>query len=309
MRIFLAGATGVVGRRAIPLLVQAGHDVTALGRTPDKCALIERLGAVPIQLDLFDARGVRDGVAGHDVVINVATHIPPPGLRMMLRSAWRENDRIRSTGSRILADAARAGGATLFVQESFAPIYEDGADRWIDEDSPIRPAKYNRSVADAERSAAWFNEQGGEGVVLRFAAFYGPDAAQVLELVRSVRNGRAMLPGRPEGFFSSIAHDDAATAVVAALSLPAGTYNVTDDDPVTRREYVDTLAQTLGVPPPKLPPPWLTRLGGSLADTIGRSLRISNKKLRNAAGWTPQYRSVRQGWPAVVAALPPGERA
>jgi nucleoside-diphosphate-sugar epimerase len=303
MRIFLNGATGVVGRRLVPLLVASHHRVTAVGRTAAKRAILERLGAEAVALDLFDAGAVRRAVAHHDAVINVATHIPRSSLRMMLPGAWRENDRIRRTGSRILAEAARASGATRFIQESFAPIYEDGGEHWLDESSPVRFVRYNRSIGDAERSAAWFAEQGRTGVVLRFAAFYGPDAGQLLELIASIRKGRALLPGRPGGFFSSISHDDAATAVLAALRVPAGTYNVTDDEPVTRREYVDTLARALGVPPPRFPPAWLSRLGGSLAETIGRSLRLSNRKLRDASGWAPQYPSVRQAWRPLVERL------
>jgi nucleoside-diphosphate-sugar epimerase len=306
MRIFLTGATGVVGLRLVPLLVAAHHRVTALGRTAPKRAVLERLGAESAAVDLFDAWAVRRAVAHHDAVINLATHIPRSPVRMMLPGAWRENDRIRRTGSRILAEAAQAEGVARFIQESFAPIYEDAGDRWVDETAPVRPTRYNRSVGDAERSAAWFTERGGTGVVLRFAAFYGPDAGQVLGLIASVRKGRALLPGRPEGFLSSVSHDDAAAAALAALGAPAGSYNVGDDEPVTRREYVDALAQVLGVPSPRFPPPWMTRLGGSLAETIGRSLRLSNRKLREATGWAPQYRSVREGWRAVVAALGPG---
>jgi nucleoside-diphosphate-sugar epimerase len=305
MHIFLAGATGVVGRRLLPLLLASHHRVTAVGRTPAKRAILERLGAQPAAVDLFAAAAVRRAVAHHDAVINVATHIPRSSVRMMLPGAWRENDRIRRLASRNLAEAGHAAGATRFIQESFAPIYEDGGDRWVDELAPVRFARYNRSLADAERAAAWFTERGGTGVVLRFAPFYGPDATQAIELIASVRKGRAVLPGRPEAFFSSISHDDAATAVLAALRVPAGVYNVGDDEPVTRRQYVDALAQALDVRPPRLPPAWLGRLGGSLAETIGRSLRLSNRKLHDATGWEPQYRSVRQGWRSVLAALRP----
>jgi nucleoside-diphosphate-sugar epimerase len=306
MRIFLTGATGVIGLRLVPLLVAAHHRVTALGRTARKRTVLERLGAEPAAVDLFDAWAVRRAVARHDAVINLATHIPRSSVRMMLPGAWRENNHIRRAGSRILAEAAQAEGVARFIQESFAPIYQDGGDRWVDELAPVRLTRYNRSVGDAEHSAAWFTERGGTGVVLRFAAFYGPDAAQTLELIASIRKGRALLPGRPEGLYSSISHDDAAAATLAALEVPAGIYNVGDDEPVTRREYVDTLAQTLGVPPPRFPPSWLMRLGGSLTETVGRSLRLSNRKLREATGWAPQHRGVREGWHAVVAALGPG---
>ena len=110
-----------------------------------------------------------------------------------------------------------------------------------------------------------------------------------------------MSPG--ESFISSVSHDDAASAVMAALNLPAGIYNVTDDEPVSHRDYVDALADALGVRHPKLPPRWATPLAGSVGRLLARSLRISNLKLRNAAGWAPRYRSVREGFHDAVSAM------
>ena len=304
MRIFVTGATGVIGRRVLPLLVRAGHGVTAVGRSAEKLATLERMGVSPVRVNLFDPTAVRKAVTGQDVVINLATHIPPSSMRMFLPSAWRENDRIRRDASRILADTTIAEGVQRLVQESFAPIYSDGGEAWIDEHSPISPARYNRSIVDAERSAERFTASGRTGIVLRFAAFYGPDSIHVLDLIKFIRKGWAPLPGSPRAFLSSISHDDAATAIVAALSIPAGIYNVTDDAPVRRREFVDSLAASLGVSAPKFPPAWFGRLGGALAETLARSLRISNRKLRTASNWAPRYPSVREGWPAVVGALP-----
>ena len=114
MRIFLAGATGVIGRRVMPLLVAAGHRVSAIGRTPDKRAALERLGAVPVDADLFAPDALRRAVAGHAVVINLATHLAS-GLRIFLPGAWRENDRVRRIGAANLADAAIAAGAERFI--------------------------------------------------------------------------------------------------------------------------------------------------------------------------------------------------
>src|SRR5262249_23287362 len=134
MRILVTGATGVIGRRVIPLLVQRGHEVTAVARSAEKAERLRRAGATPVVLDLFDRDAVGRAVAGHEVVINLATHIPSSTTAMFLPGAWRENDRVRREGSAILVDAAIAGGATRFVQESFAPIYADSGDRWIDEE-------------------------------------------------------------------------------------------------------------------------------------------------------------------------------
>src|SRR5215207_9781796 len=267
MRIFLTGATGVIGRRVVPILAGTGHRVTAIGRSPEKRAALERQGASAIGVDLFDPEAVRRVLTGHDAVINLATHIPPSSARMLLPGAWRENDRIRRVASGNLVAAALKAGAGQFIQESFAPMYEDGGEQWIDESWPIRPARYNQSSVDAERSAARFTDRGGIGVVLRFALFYGPDAVHVIDLIKLVRKGWAPVFGS-NGFISLIAHEDAATAVVAALGVGAGIYNVADDAPVRRHEWVDALAAALGIPSPKLPPRWISRLGGSITELL-----------------------------------------
>ena len=301
--IFVTGATGVIGGRVLPHLTAAGHVVTAIGRSPEKRASIERAGARPVEVDLFDELRVRDAVAGHEAIVNLATHIPKSS-RMFLPGAWRENDRIRREGSRNLVDAAIAVGAERFVQESFAPMYADAGERWIDERSRLEPARYNRSTIDAEISADRATQAGLEGVVLRFGMFYGPDSTQLRDMIRFVRNGWSPLPGPPEAFVSPVSHDDAAAAVVAALGVPAGVYNVTDDEPIRRREFVDVLALAVGVPEPRFAPAWLARLGGSLGELLSRSLRISNRKLREASGWAPAWPSIREGLPAAVSAMP-----
>jgi nucleoside-diphosphate-sugar epimerase len=305
MKVFLTGATGVIGRRALPLLVSAGHEVTAIGRTPEKRAALEQMGAKAVDVSLFEPLALGAAVEGHDVVLNLSTHIPSSSVRMLLRGAWLENDRVRREGSANLVDAAIAGGVRRFVQESFAPVYPDCGSAWIDESVPIQPTRYNRTIADAERSAERFDGGMRSGIVLRFAAFYGSDARHVADMIRMVRRGWAPMPGSPDAYISSISHDDAASAVVAALGLPADVYNVTDDEPVSHREYFDSLAAALGVAAPKLPPPWATYLLGATGRLLSRSQRISNRKLRHASDWTPRYRSVREGWRSMIAALPP----
>lgn len=283
----------------MPMLVKTGHHVTAVVRSPAKRASLEHAGVSPIPLDLFDPDHVRRAVADHDVVINLATHMPSSTLRMLLPWSWRENDRIRRDASRILVDAAIAAGVKQFIQESFAPTYPARGEGWIDESVPLAPVSYNMTVLDAERSAQRFTESGGIGIVLRFAAFYGPDSYPLRDMLQAVRRGFAPLPGAPASFVSSIAHDDAATAVVAALNLPAGVYNVADNEPVRRSQYIAILAQCVGARPPRPMPGWMTALMGSTAKLLGRSQRISNQKLRNSApGWIPEYPSVREGLPA-----------
>jgi nucleoside-diphosphate-sugar epimerase len=303
MNIFVTGASGVIGRRAVPLFLAAGHRVTAAARSPDKARALARSGAAAVQVDLFDQAALTEGLRGHDAVVNLATHMPSGTIQTFLPGAWKENDRIRRDGSRIVAAAAKTAGVARYVQESFAPVYPDSGDRWIDESVAIRPAAYNRTVADAEESVRRFAEQGGIGITLRFANFYGHDSLFVRETVRMIRRGWAPLPSSPEAYFSSASHDDAAAAVVAALELPAGIYNVGDDEPLRRRDLFDAIAEALHVRPPRIPPLFLSKLMGSVGETLARSLRISNRKLRESAGWKPRWSSAREGWEAAIARI------
>ena len=300
--IFIAGATGVMGRRVVPALVEAGFKVTAVGRSPKTRQFLADAGATPVGVDLFDPVAVQKTLVGQEVVINLATSIPSTS-RMFLPGAWRMNDQVRRHVSANLVAAALTNGAARYIQESFAPIYPDCGDHWIDENTPVSLVKYNRTVLDAEAAATRFAQGGGAGVILRFAFFYGPDSAVTRQIVNSVRRGFAPIFGAPEAYITSLSHDDAASAVVAALDLPGGVYNVAEDEPLIRQEFVDTLARELGVRSPNFPPRWMARLAGSIGEMMKRSLRISNRKLRAASDWTPKYPSMYVGWPAVLTAL------
>ena len=299
MKVFVAGATGVVGRRLVPLLIDAGTQVTAVARSRAKAAQLRKQGAKPVTVDLFDPPAVEEAVMGHDTVINIATHIPS-GMRALLPGAFNENARIRTEASQNLASAAIAARAQRFIQESFAPAYPDCGDEWIDESVKLEPARYVRSVLDAESAADEFTKSGGAGVVLRFSFFYGPDSSFSQDLVTAVRGGIAPMFGSRDAWMSSIWTDDAASAVLAAFRVPAGVYNVSDDEPMRRGEAFQLLASALGAKTLRTPPRWLTRATGSLGDTLGRSLRLSNAKFRQASGWTPRVPGVRQGWKVLL---------
>ena len=299
MKIFVAGATGVVGRRLIPLLLDAGSEVTAVARTPAKAALLTKQGATPVNVDLFDPPAVEEAVAGHHTVINIATKIPS-GMKVLLPGAFDENIRLRREASQNLAAGAIATRAQRFIQESFAPVYPDRGDAWIDESVPIAPASYVESVRDAESAADEFTKSGGTGVVLRFSMFYGPDSSLTQDVVKAVKSGFAPAFGGPDGYMSSLWTDDAASAVFAALKVPPGAYNITDNEPMRRGEALALLASALGAKAARMPPRWVTALAGSVGDTLGRSLRLSNAKFRQASGWTPSVPSVRVGWNVLV---------
>src|SRR5690349_9910877 len=177
MRVFVAGATGVAGKRAVMRLVAAGHAVTAVSRSPEKDALITSLGAQPVRVSLFDAAELRAAVAGHDAVVNLATKIPPMKQMANMKS-WDENERIRTEASRNLADAAIAAGARVFVQESLAFLYGEHGDEWIDASTVAwSPSMFTDAMATAEANAARINEAGGRAVILRFGRFYAADSS------------------------------------------------------------------------------------------------------------------------------------
>ena len=297
MKILVTGATGIIGRRVVPRLLAEGHSVTAIGRSLDRLAQLTHLGATTANVDLFDRVAVARAVIGHNAVVNLATHIPGPGLRAFVPGAWAETDRIRREASAILADAILTSDVERFIQESFALIYPDCGARWVDETVKPSPTKYNRTVMDAEASAARITAGGRAGIALRFALLYGgAEDGYTRDVLRYARRGWLALFGNPDGYVPAVTHDDAARAVVAALGAPAGVYNVVDDEPLTRGALADILGEILSVPPPKLPPKWMARLVGSLGETLSRSVRLSNHAFRTATAWRPLCRSGREGW-------------
>ena len=300
MKVFLAGGTGVLGRRVLPRLVAGDHEVTAVSRSRQKAESVRAAGATPVTVDLFDPAATRDAVAGHDVVVNLTTHIPPVA-KAALPGAWKENERIRTEASTNLVDAALAAGARRFVQEALAFIYVDAGEEWVDEDTPVDGGSFNQGVHTAEAQVARFTAAGGTGVVLRFGLFHAADSEQTRQALRLARRGLAMTVGRPDAYLSIIELDDAATAVVAALDAPAGVYNVVDDEPLTRREHAAALAAALGrAQPLRLPPAVAAKVGGSKTALLARSQRVRNDRFKAATGWSPASPSAREAWAKIV---------
>jgi nucleoside-diphosphate-sugar epimerase len=308
MKIFVTGATGAIGRRAITRLVEAGHDVTGTARSPAKADQVRASGARPVTVDLFDAADVRNAVAGHDVVCHLATRIPALA-KAALPGAWAENSRLRRDASRLLVDAALAGDAGRYVGESLAFSYADGGSRWLDEESPLDLTSLTQTIGDAEASATRMTESGRTGVVLRFGQHYGSDAAYTLSMVKAARRRLSTSIGDADAYRATIQLDDAAAAVVAALGAPAGFYNVVDDEPLRQRDFDEALAAAVGVDHLRSAGRLLARLAGRRLSVLARSQRVSNHRLKKATDWSPRYSSVREGWPAVVADIDAGTRA
>lgn len=296
MKIFVTGASGAIGGRAVVRLLEAGHDVTGMVRSPGKRAWLEGLGVRPAAGSLFDADSMRRALAGHDAVVNLATRVP--SLADAVRpGAWREDDRIRAEGSRVLVDAALAAGVGRLIQESVSFVYPDCGVRWITEQTEPAPNRRSQAaIMAAAANAERFASGGESGVVLRFGLLYGPDrnSAQLLERVRA---GKPVVLGRPAGWLSPLHPDDAARAVVAALACDSGVFNVCET-PVLRSDWAAAIgrAAVAGGGPAKFYPALLQQLAGPRAEPLGRSHRVSNAAFAAATGWQPCFDSLRGGW-------------
>ena len=303
MKVFVTGATGVLGSAAVPKVLAAGHEVTGLARSAAKAALLRSLGASPASVGRGadgavafgrDAKQMAAIVDGHDVVVNLATHIPT-GFRAARRGAWRENDRIRDEGSRTLVEAARMAEIPRFVQEAIGYVYADGGDAWLSEDSPVEPTDVAKSSLKATSQAMAFADGLHFAVVLRFGQFYGDDVLSRWQLAMARRDKPCVL-GTPDGYVSPVHIGDAADAVVASLGAPSGIYNVAAK-PVRRSEYAEVLGHASGQDAAaRFVSSSRQRLLGWRASTTGRSLRMSSDAYARATGWQART-PLTDGWP------------
>ncbi|MEZ5382371.1 MAG: NAD(P)-dependent oxidoreductase [Microthrixaceae bacterium] len=302
MKVFVTGGTGAIGRHAVDALLSDGHEVSALARSKERGAWLDERGARPVEVSIFDRSALGAAFAGHDAVVNLATALPSTS-RFMLPWAWRENDRIRTEGSAAVADAARSAGVPSLVQESVCMLYADRGAEWIDEQCPVDRYPMAAGNHAAEANAHRFTESGGTGVVLRLGWFYGPGAAHSEEFFRFAERHLCPMIGRGDSYVSSIHVSDGGDAVAAALSAPAGVYNVVDDEPLTARDYAGALARAANTSAWLRAPGRAALLLGNRTTSLTRSLRVSNGKFQQATGWTPGFASAREGWVATAATL------
>jgi nucleoside-diphosphate-sugar epimerase len=304
VKIFVAGASGTIGSRAVPRLIQAGHDVTALVRSDATRARLETVGAHSIRASLLDEVGMRTVLGGHDAVVNLATHIPS-GADAIKTWAWREDDWIRTEGSAVLARAAQDAGVECLIQEAVTFVYPDNKNDWITErTAPAPNPKSQTATMAATAHALRFASQGGRGIVLRFGQLYGPDRNSGETLART-RAGKPVVLGRPSGWLSPLHPEDAATAVVAALTCDPGIYNVCEA-PVRRANWAVAIGRAAAAQDPgdnesfypaaTFYPALLQRLAGARAEPLTRSHRVSNTAFTQATGWHPQYNALNGGW-------------
>jgi nucleoside-diphosphate-sugar epimerase len=304
MNVFIAGSTGVLGRRLVRELTARRHAVTGLVRSREGEKLVASLGGQPRWASLFDADGLVHAAQGAEVVIHAATAIPAKPRTSP--SDWDANDRIRREGTQALATCAGRIGAKLYIQQSVVWVAcpADGSE--FDENTTPHPGPIEQSALDAERCAQEIAARWGfKACVLRCGWFYGPDSSHTKMFGRELARRRLPIIGQGKAVWSCLHLDDAAGSFVAAAEAgTAGLWHVTDNEPVTVREYMLALAQRLGARPPRSIPVWLARLfaGKQAVEFFTRSMRTTGARFEREIGWSPKYPSYREGLDQVVAA-------
>jgi nucleoside-diphosphate-sugar epimerase len=299
VRVFVAGGTGVVGRRLVPQLAARGHQVTATTTSAAKLGLLEQLGAVGIVMDGLDAASVGEAVATArpDAIVNEMTglseaHAGKPNLRNPERF-FAITNRLRSEGTDHLLAAAEATGVSHVAAQGvaiFNGIREGG---WVKtEEDPLDASEGTQAVSHLEDAVV----RAG-GVVLRYGGLYGPGATD--DQVKLVRKRLFPLVGRATGYFSWVHLDDAASATVLAVEQHAeGVFNIVDDEPAPVSEWLPYLAACAGAKPPRRLPGWLARLvaGEFVVGMMTEGRAFANAKAKRELGWQLRYPSWRQGF-------------
>jgi nucleoside-diphosphate-sugar epimerase len=308
MRIFVAGATGAIGRRLIPVLVEAGHTVVGMTRSPGKAASLRAAGAEAVVADALDAGAVMAAVrkAAPEVVIHQLTAIPAMLDFRKIEQQFAVTNRLRTEGTHHLLAAALEVGARRFVAQSFAgwPYARRGGPVKTEDDAldACPPAALRATLkAIGHLETVVTSAQGVEGIILRYGGFYGPGSAigEGGALLDQVRHRRVPIVGNGGGIWSLIHIDDAARATLAAVEQGTpGIYNIVDDDPARVSAWLPVLASILGAKPPRRVPIWLARLligeQGIMFMTDARG--ASNAKAKRELGWEPRWASWREGF-------------
>jgi nucleoside-diphosphate-sugar epimerase len=302
MRVFLAGATGAVGRPLVRQLVAAGHHVTATTRTDAKVDLLWNLGAEPVVVDALDPAQVGEAVAKAepDAIVHQMTSLAGGSDLKHFDRTFAGTNKLRTTGTDNLLAAARAAGVRRFVAQSYTgwPNERAGGPVKTEDDplDPNPPAHQRESLAAIQHVERAVTEAPLEGVVLRYGMFYGPGATE--DWVRLLRKRAMPIVGDGSGIWSMTHVEDAASATVAALSHGRGVYNIVDDEPAPVREILTALAEAVGAKPPRRVPVWLARV---VAGEVGVSMMTqvrgsSNAKAKRELEWAPRWASWRDGF-------------
>jgi nucleoside-diphosphate-sugar epimerase len=300
MKVFIAGASGAIGRPLVRQLIEHGHEV--VGMTRSNADAIEKLGATAVIADAFDADAVRAAVeaARPDVVVNELTDLGRP-LNPRKYSDWLAGtNRLRREGTKNLADAAVAAGAGKFISQSVAFAYKFDPGLKV-EDSEIHGAAAGE-MGEAMEELERITLAAPGGIVLRYGFFYGPGTAYAADgqQIELIRKRRLPIVGGGKGRFPFIHVEDAASATVAAIEGNRdGVYNIVDDLPAPANEFIPYLAELVGAKKPRRIPAWVARLAAGRMVDFATSLQpVSNALAKHYLGWTLRYPTWREGFRA-----------
>ena len=303
MRVFVAGASGAIGRPLIPQLVAAGHEVTGMTRSEENAAQLREAGAAAAVVDAFDAAALTTALANAkpEVVVHQLTAIPEDLDPRKMEAQFETTNRLRTEGTRNLLAAARASGARRFVAQSIAFAYAPREGGLHGEDDPLWAEATPIFAAVQEMESLVLGAEELEGVLLRYGFFYGPGTSYAPDggTATAVRKRQFPVMGRGHGQWPFIHVDDAAAATVAAVERGApGVYNVVDDDPAPLREWLPAFADAIGAKGPLRVPKFVARLAaGKMAAHYGTTMRgASNEKAKRELAWAPRYASWRDGF-------------
>ena len=304
MRVFIAGASGVLGRRLVRQFVSRGHAVIGQVRSAKAERAVREAGGEPRHADLFDADSLARAAEGCDTVIHAATAIPVK--QKTIPADWAMNDHIRRKGTRCLTEAAARIGAKAYLQQSIAWVARPADDSAFDEDSPVDPDPAIRSAIDAEMIAREAGSVDGFTVaILRGGYFYDAESAHTRMIADGLRKRQMPIMGTGEAVWAMIHSDDAASAFVAVAEQPRnGVWHVVDNELVSVRAFLGEFATRLGARPPRRVPVWLAKwLAGEQAVAyFTRSTRTTSARLGRDFAWTPRYPTYREGLDQIVAA-------
>jgi nucleoside-diphosphate-sugar epimerase len=304
MNIFIAGGSGAIGRVLVPMLVEAGHRVVAMTRSPERVQQLRQLGAIPIIGDVFDQSRLIELVTEvePELVIHQLTAFGPQGTGL------DDTLRIRIEGTRNLAAAAQAASARRFIAQSISFICTPNGEGLTDESTPLyldAPSSIRslaHAVSELERQTL---ESSMESVVLRYGWFYGPGTSYDPDgsIPTAIRKGRMAIVGEGKGTYSFIGLRDAALATMQALSMGSGIYNIVDDHPARLSEWLPVAATLLNAPAPGQIDAATARakLGDMFVYTMNEQRGASNAKAKRELNWRPTVDSWREGFAELYA--------
>jgi len=304
MRVFIAGASGVLGRRLVRQFVGRGHAVIGQVRSAKSESAVKEAGGEPRHADLFDAESLARAAEGCDTVIHAATAIPTK--QKTTPADWAMNDRIRRKGTRCLTEAASKIGAKTYLQQSITWVARPKDDSPFDENSPLVPDPKIQSAIDAETIAREAESAEGFTVsILRGGFFYDSESVHTRMIADALRKRQLPIIGGGETLWAMIHSDDAASAYVAAAEKPtSGVWHIVDNELVAVRTFLNEFAARLGAPEPRRVPVWLAKwlAGEQTVEYFTRSTQTTNARFRRDFGWVPRYPTYREGLDQIVAA-------